>query len=252
MKLAGKVAIVTGGMSGIGAAIAERFVDEGAIVIAADIAAESDAAPLRKGPRLVPHKMDVSDVASVGRLVRHVMEWFSKIDILVNSAGIGRDIPFLETPLDIFDRILAVNLRGTFLIGQAVAREMAKTGGGRIINIASVSGRRGNIGRAAYGASKGGVVTLSEVMAVELAAHGILVNVIAPGPIDTPLVAQMHTQAARRAWTAQTPLQRYGTPAEIAGAAAFLASSDASYITGHVLHVDGGFLAGGMLGKPSA
>lgn len=169
-----------------------------------------------------------------------------RLDILVNSAGIGRDIPFLDTPLAEFDRLIAVNLRGTFLVGQVAARHMVQSGGGAIVNIASVSGLRGNRGRAAYGASKGGVVTLSQVMAVELAGCGVRVNVIAPGPIETPLVAAVHTEAIRRDWLRQVPMRRYGTPEEIAGVAAFLCSDDAGYVTGHVLAADGGFLAGGI------
>ena len=246
MKLPEKIAIVTGGASGIGQAIAERFVDEGAVVVAADIAFAAENFEKVERSRPVPHRLNVSDPASVATLVKNTVAEFGRIDVLVNSAGIGKDVPFLDHSIEDFDRIIAINLRGTFLIGQAVARHMADKGGGRIINIASVSGQRGNSGRAAYGASKGGVITLSKVMAVDLAPYGINVNVIAPGPVDTPLVAQMHTPQARLSWTSLTPLNRYGTPAEIAGAAVFLASDDATYITGHVLDVDGGFMAGGI------
>ena len=232
MKLQNKIIIVTGAASGIGQAIAARFEAEGATVIAADIAPDA------------PYILDVADAASCTALAARVLAEHGRIDAMVNSAGIGRDIPFLETTPEIFDRIIAVNLRGSFLIGQACARAMKP--GSAIVNIASVSGLRGNAGRSAYGASKGGVVTLSQVMATELAPHGIRVNVIAPGPIDTPLVEKMHTAAARTAWQAAVPMARYGTPAEIAAAATFLCSDDASYITGHVLAVDGGFLAGGV------
>ena len=232
MKLQNKIIIVTGAASGIGQAIAARFEAEGATVIAADIAPDA------------PYILDVADAASCTALAARVLAEHGRIDAMVNSAGIGRDIPFLETTPEIFDRIIAVNLRGSFLIGQACARAMKP--GSAIVNIASVSGLRGNAGRSAYGASKGGVVTLSQVMATELASHGIRVNVIAPGPIDTPLVEKMHTAAARTAWQAAVPMARYGTPAEIAAAATFLCSDDASYITGHVLAVDGGFLAGGV------
>jgi len=185
----------------------------------------------------------------VQRLVEAVLARFERVDVLVNCAGIGANKPFLETPVELFDRILAVNLRGTFLMSQAVARRMPPEGGS-IINIGSISGLRGNLGRAAYGASKGGLVTLSEVMAVELASRKIRVNVIAPGPIETPLVESMLSPAERAIWTRRLPLGRYGTAAEVAAAAVFLASDEASYVTGHVLAVDGGFLASGVIEAP--
>jgi NAD(P)-dependent dehydrogenase (short-subunit alcohol dehydrogenase family) len=127
---------------------------------------------------------------------------------------------------------------------------MAAAGGGAIVNLGSISGMRGNLGRAAYGASKGGLVTLSEVMAVELARHKIRVNVIAPGPIQTPLIEKMLSPAERRIWTARVPLARYGSVEEVAAAAVFLASDEASYVTGHVLAVDGGFLGAGVAEAP--
>ena len=242
-RLDGKIAVITGGLSGIGEAVARRMVADGAVVIAADLATE--AATLADGP-LSPFRADVADPASVDALVAAVLARHGRIDCLVNSAGIAKDIPFLDTPLDVFDRIIAINLRGTFIVGQAVARAMRDTGGGAIVNIASVSGVAANVGRSAYGASKGGVVLLSQVMAVDLAGFGIRVNVLAPGPVETPLVAQIHHAAIRKQWTDAIPLRRYAQPDEIAGAAAFLCSDDASYITGHVLAVDGGFLAAGL------
>jgi NAD(P)-dependent dehydrogenase (short-subunit alcohol dehydrogenase family) len=231
-RLAGRVAIVTGGLSGIGAATAARFREEGAAVVAADITAAGD------------DRLDVSDGAACAALVTAVVAAHGRLDCLVNCAGIAADTPFLDTTQEAFDRIIAVNLRGTFLIGQAAARAMGS--GGSIVNLASVSGLRGNTGRAAYGASKGGVITLTQVMACELAALGIRVNAIAPGPIDTPLVAKVHDAEVRAAFGRFIPMHRYGTPAEIAAAAAYLCSDDASYVTGQVLAVDGGFLASGM------
>lgn len=242
-KLSGKIAIVTGGLSGIGAAIAARMVAEGAIVIAADLA--TDAAMLGEG-NLLPFRADVADAASVATLISAVTTRFGRLDCVVNSAGIGKDVPFLDTPLEMFDRIIAVNLRGSFIIGQAAARAMRETGGGVIVNVASVSGMTGNVGRSAYGASKGGVVLLSKVMAVDLAQFNIRVNVLAPGPVETPLVAQMHSQEIRQRWIETTPLRRYASPDEMAGAVVFLCSDDASYVTGHVLAADGGFLASGL------
>lgn len=248
MRLRDHVAIVTGGASGIGAAIAGRFASEGAIVIAADIAAPEGR--LSGEAPILSMRVDVSDEASVTALADAVRDQFGRADILVNSAGIAADIPFLDTPVAVLDRIHAINVRGTFLCGQACGRIMRDGGtGGAIVNIASVSGLRGNSGRAAYGASKGAVITLTQVMAMDLAGYGIRVNAIAPGPIETPMAAQVHTPAVRAAWTGATMLGRYGTPEEIAGAALFLCGADGAYVTGQVIAVDGGFTARGMDGR---
>jgi NAD(P)-dependent dehydrogenase (short-subunit alcohol dehydrogenase family) len=244
--LDGKTAVVTGGLSGIGEAIARRMVEEGATVIAADLS--STDTTFRSGA-LLPLHVDVCDPASVDAMVDAVVTRFGRLDCVVNSAGMGREMPFLDTSIEMFDRIVAVNLPGTFVVGQAAARAMSKTGGGSIVNVASVSGITANPGRSAYGASKGGVVALSRAMAVDLAPFGIRVNVLAPGPVETPLVKQMHSCEERARWVDRTPLHRYAQPGEIAGAAVFLCSGDASFVTGHVLVVDGGFVASGLAGN---
>jgi NAD(P)-dependent dehydrogenase (short-subunit alcohol dehydrogenase family) len=248
MRLQGKVAVVTGGLSGIGAAIAARFAAEGARVVAADLAAAE--APLDGAAAIAPLRVDVTQEASTEAMSAAVLAAHGRIDILVNCAGFGQDIPFLDTPVAVLDRIMAVNVRGTFLAAQACGRAMRDAGSGAIINIGSVSGLAGSSGRSAYGASKGAIVTLTQVMAIDLAQYGIRVNAIAPGPVDTPLTRRVHTQATREAWTRATMLRRYGTPEEIAAAALFLASDDASYVTGHILPVDGGFAAAGMDSRP--
>ncbi len=243
LRLDGKIMIVTGGLSGIGAAVARRLVAEGATVVVADRSAPETA--LGPGP-MAPLRADVQDPVSVRALVEAVVARHGRLDGLVHSAGIGSYTPFLETSLETFDRVMSVNLRGTFIVGQAAARAMKESGGGVIVNIASVSGVTGNAGRSAYGASKWGVIGLSRVMAVDLAAFGIRVNALAPGAVETPLVDKMLPGDEAVQWIARTPLHRYGRPEELAGAAAFLCSDDASYMTGHVLVVDGGFTAAGL------
>jgi NAD(P)-dependent dehydrogenase (short-subunit alcohol dehydrogenase family) len=160
-------------------------------------------------------------------------------------------VPFLETSTDLLRKTLEVNLVGTFVAGREAARRMRERRGGSIVNISSVSGIRGNSGRSAYGASKGGVLTLTKVMAVELAPMGIRVNAIAPGPIETPLVEAMHTQEARSGWMRTVPQRRYARPEELAGAALFLLDDRrSSFVTGQTISVDGGFTASGMIGEP--
>lgn len=248
-RLEDHVVLVTGGLSGIGAAICSKLVSEGAKVIAGDL---STTATTLSDAAISPLHLDVSDQTSADSAIKTIVDRHGRLDGLVNSAGVAREQPFLDTPVEAFDAIIAVNLRGSFLVGQAAARAMKAGGGGAIINIASVSGVLGNAGRSAYGASKGGVITLSKVMAVDLAQFGIRVNVIAPGPVETPLVAQVHSADTREEWRRRVPLKRYGSPDEMAGAAVFLLSDEASYVTGHVLTVDGGFLAQGLAAPPAA
>jgi NAD(P)-dependent dehydrogenase (short-subunit alcohol dehydrogenase family) len=245
------VAIVTGGGSGIGLAIAEQLARDGWRLLIADLsdtALEAARGALAaSGDRARFVTMDVASESSVADVLRAGTDGFGPVRGLVNSAGIGRDVPFLETSAALFRQVLDVNLVGNFIVARETARLMAGHGGA-MVNIASVAGLRGSVGRSAYGASKAGVINLTQVMAVELASHRIRVNAIAPGPIETPLVAAMHPPAVRAGWIERVPQRRYAAPSEVAGAAAFLLDETrASFITGHVLTVDGGFAAGGLL-----
>jgi NAD(P)-dependent dehydrogenase (short-subunit alcohol dehydrogenase family) len=250
-RLAGKVAMVTGAGRGIGREVALCFAREGATVVLADINAEMAQAVaeeiIASGGNALAVAVDISDAAQVSSLVHRALESTGKIDILVNNAGIGHVRDFLSITLEEWNHVLNINLTGQFLCAQAVARVMADQGGGRIVNVASISGERGGTGRAAYGAAKAGVILLTKVMAVELAEKGIAVNAISPGPTETDQVRECHDDATRAAYCGLLPMRRYAQPAEIAQAALFLASQEASFVTGHILNVDGGFGAAGLI-----
>jgi 3-oxoacyl-[acyl-carrier protein] reductase len=250
-KLVNKVAIVTGGGRGIGRDIALRFAQEGACVVVADlddangrgVVAEIEAG----GGLALAVKADIADPLQVEALMGATTRRFGRLDVLVNNAGVGLARPFLTTTLADFERVLRVNLVGTFLCGQAAARVMVRQKSGTIVNIASISGQRGATARSAYGAAKAGVIQLTKVMALELARYGIRVNAIAPGPVDTAQSRQNHTAATRQAYHERILLKRYGTGAENAAAVLFLACDESSFITGEILNVDGGFNAAGLI-----
>lgn len=245
------VIVVTGGVSGIGLALTRGLLDAGRKVLALDVTADGVAAARRSlagfGERFQAEVADVTDEARIDKLVGACDRDFGPIRGLVNSAGIAREIPCLDTDVATFRKILDVNVIGTFIASKAVAKRMRARSQGAIVNIASVSGLRGNYGRVAYGSSKGAIVNLTQVMAVELARVGVRVNAIAPGPIDTPLTKKVHTAATRKNWLAAVPLRRYGEPEELLGTAQWLLDDGLSgYVTGQVIAVDGGFTAMGL------
>jgi 3-oxoacyl-[acyl-carrier protein] reductase len=251
MRLNDKTALVTGGASGIGAAIATRFAAEGARLVLADIkgdAAESLAAEIRAaGGEARAIEVDVRDPDSVAAAMALASQKGGRLDVLVNSAAVPQVCPILDVKIEDWRRVIDINLTGLFICAQAGARIMVDQGGGRIVNLSSVNGQRAITGRGAYTAAKGGVQMLTRIMAAELGPLGVTVNAIAPGPVDTPMVKEMHTPATREAWYRSLPIKRYAQPEEVAAAALFLASDEAAYINGHVLNVDGGFDASGML-----
>jgi 3-oxoacyl-[acyl-carrier protein] reductase len=241
IDLTGRSALVTGSTRGIGRAIAERLAAAGATVavVGRDRAkAEEAAASIERAKGFA---CDVSDPASVVALVDEVEKGLGVVDILVNNAGITRDNLLLRLKDDDWDAVLDANLRGAFVAIRAASRGMMKRRWGRIINIASVVGLVGNKGQANYAASKAGLIGLTKSVAKELASRNILSNVVAPGFIETDMTAAMTTEA-REALSKQIPLERLGTPADIAGLVAFLASDHAAYITGQVFVVDGGMV----------
>jgi glucose 1-dehydrogenase/3-oxoacyl-[acyl-carrier protein] reductase len=249
MRLKGKVAIITGSSRGIGYATAKLFLQEGAkVVLCSQDRAACIAAAKRIGARqsdCLAVRCDVSKKKDVDRLVATTVKRFGRIDTLVNNAGVFWQRPFIDVPEKEYDGLMAINLKGAFFMAQAVAREMLKRKTrGCIVNIASIAGQVGFGDSAAYCASKGGLINLTRELAVELAPRGIRVNAIGPGPIKTAMTKRfLGKPKARKAIEAQVPLGRFGEPEEIAEAALFLASAASSYVTGHTLFVDGGWLA---------
>lgn len=254
-----QVSVVTGGAKGLGAEICRQFAARGDAVVIADLS-QADADALcdeiqRSGGHAIAVSCDVTSEVDVERLFAACTERLGVPRVLVTSAGIGVQKSFMAMDAAEFDRILRVNLTGTFLCCRAAARAMIDAGkGGRIVTIASAAGIRGIPGRSVYGASKAGVINMTGVMAAELgllaSSRGVAevtVNCIAPGPVESDLTRVMHTQETRSAYVGAIPLSRYGTAAEIAAAALFLTSAGASYVNGHTLVADGGMSISGPL-----
>lgn len=244
MRFEGKTAIVTGGSRGIGRAICLELAAGGANVVlcyAGNEAAARETARAAEelGAKALAVRCDVSDAARVDALVKAAVEAFGRIDILVNNAGITRDNLLMRMSEADFDAVIDANLKGTFLCMKAVSKLMLKQRYGRIVNLSSVVGLRGNAGQANYAASKAGVVGMTKSLAKELASRGVTVNAVAPGFIETDMTAAL-SESARAAAQGGIPMNRLGAPEDVAKAVAFLASDAAAYITGQVLAVDGG------------
>ena len=245
MNLSGKVAIVTGASQGIGFACAKRYIDEGCKVMLVDVKDEGAQVAAGLGANACFFRADVSSKAEVDAMVQDALDTWGRIDILVNNAGITHAADFLDLQEEDFDRVLRINLKSMFLCGQAVARQMVTQQSGSIINMSSVNAELAIPNQVPYVVSKGGINQLTKVMALNLAPHGVRVNGIGPGTILTELAkkAVLASPEAKHTILSRTPLGRCGEPEEVASIAAFLASDEASYMTGQTMYVDGGRMA---------
>jgi 3-oxoacyl-[acyl-carrier protein] reductase len=240
MNFDGKVVIVTGSGRGIGRTIAESFAAQGARVVISDLdQGLVDAVAAEIGNGAIGIKANVTSAGDVDNLFQQTLQAFQRVDVVVNNAGITRDTLMIRMDESDWDMVLDINLKGAFLVTKAAARLMMKQRAGRIVNISSVVGLGGNAGQANYSASKAGLIGLTKSAAKELCTRGITVNAVAPGFIETEMTKQM-PEAARQAFLSRVLVNRAGTPADVASATLFLASEEASYITGQVLVVDGG------------
>jgi len=246
MILEGKVALITGGGSGIGEATVKRFVKEGAKVMVLDVVEDAGNRVVdeikKTGGEAIFVKADICEIAQVEVAVKRTLDQFGKLDILVNNAGINRDALLKKMTIDQWDKVLAVNLKGTFVCSKVAAAPMMEQKSGRINTTASI-GALGNIGQANYAASKAGVIGLTKTLALELARYKINVNCVSPGATSTPMTAGMPDDIAEM-FKKKIPLRRFAEPSEIAALHCFLASDDANYITGQVIFVDGGISVG--------
>lgn len=248
MRIKDKVALVTGAGGGIGGAVARLYAAEGAAVLCSDRDLPKAEATVAKivaaGGKAAALKADVAVAADCEAQVAETVRQFGRIDIVVNNAGISLHKLALDTSLEDWNRIMAINLTGSFLTAQAAARRMLEQGGGRIVQIGSISGQRGNMGGIAYGCSKAAVMHLCKVLAVELSGQGIMVNSIAPGPIETGI--SKHGPSRKANYVSRIPQGHYGTVEAVASAALWLASDECQWVTGHTINVDGGFGAAGL------
>ena len=253
MRLHSKTALVTGAGGGLGGAIARRFAAEGASVLCTDrdlAKAEATVADITQaGGTAQAFRADVADAGDCEAQVAETVARFGSIDIAVNNAGVSLHKLALDVTEADWERVLRINLTGSFLTAQAAARRMVDQGSGRIIQIGSISGQRGNMGGIAYGASKAAVMHVCRVLAVELSGKGVMVNAIAPGPIETGL--SNHGPSRKQGYIDRIPTGAYGTVTAVAGAALFLASDDCEWTTGTVLNVDGGYGAAGLAYDPA-